>query len=319
VFTVRLGLTLLIAALAAAVAAPAVAPLIAWAGFHFPFPRIFDRVVMVTLAIAIVWEARHLNLLNRLRAGFANPLAGFPAAALGLAFGALAIAILWGLAWWSAPVDAPRYPASFVGVLGNSLASAITIAVFEEAFFRALLLDGMKQDFGRRAALFGSSLVYAIAHLIRSPARFEVSEFRPLAGLHTLVGSLAQLGHPREAAPGLLGLFLLGLVLGVAFIQTRRVYLSIGIHASLITGARTWRKLAPGAQSAPRWLSGWGPPPLISGAAAWLLTLALLAVVVRWSKWLEPSGIRSPQDSDGRLESLSYRENAMARKGDVHS
>src|SRR5579864_675364 len=97
-FTLRLALTLLIAALAAALIAPFVAPLIAWAGFHFPFPRIFDRVVMVTLAIAVI----------------------------------------------------------------------------EEGFFRAFLLDGMAQDFGRRAGLAASSAVYAAAHLVRSPAHFEV-------------------------------------------------------------------------------------------------------------------------------------------------
>jgi len=79
----------------------------------------------------------------------------------------------------------------------------------------------------------------------------------------------------------LLGLFLLGVLLGTAFLKTGRVYFSIGLHASVIVGAKTWRKFAPGAQSAPAWLSGYGRPPLISGAAAWLITVVMLIAVSR--------------------------------------
>jgi membrane protease YdiL (CAAX protease family) len=280
-FTLRLALTLLIAALAAALIAPLVAPLIAWAGFHFPFPRIFDRVVMVTLAVALLWEGGELALVRRVRAGFAQPLSNLAAAGAGLAIGAAAIGVLWGLARLTASQSANAHPGSLVITFVASLIPALAIAVIEEGFFRAFLLDGMAQDFGQRAGLAASSAVYAAAHLIRSPARFEVSGVHPLVGVQTLGASLGQLCHPIAAAPGLFGLFLLGLVLGVAFLKSGRVYFSIGLHASLIVGATTWRKFAPGAQSAPGWLSGYGRPPLISGAAAWLITLALLIAVSR--------------------------------------
>jgi len=280
VFTLRLALTLLIAALAAALIAPLVAPALASAGLHFPFPRIFDRVVMVALAVAIWWESGKLDLMRRQRAGFAKPRTSLRPAGLGLAAGAAAIAILWGLAWLVAPPGASSEPApSLIMTVAASLVPALTIAVIEEGFFRAFLLSGMAEDFGTSAALIASSAVYAAAHLVRSPKRFEVAAFQPMVGLHTLGSSLSQLGHPHEAAPGLLGLFLLGLVLGIGFLQTRRVYFSIGLHASLVMGAKTFRKLAPGAQSAPGWLTGYGNPPLISGLAAWVITIVLLVVV----------------------------------------
>lgn len=280
-FTLRLALTLLIAVLAAAVIAPLVAPLIASAGLHFPFPRIFDRVVMVMLAAALIWENRKLALVPRLRAGFSQPLSSLAAAGAGLMIGAAAIAVLWALARLAAPQNANAHPASLLITFAASLFSALVIAVIEEGFFRAFLLDGMAQDFGQRTGLLTSSGIYAAAHFVRSPARFEVSGVHPLVGLRTLAVSLGQLFHPIAAAPGLFGLFLLGLLLGLAFLKTGRVYFSIGLHASLIVGATTWRKFAPGAQSAPAWLSGYGRPPLISGAAAWLITLALLIAVNR--------------------------------------
>jgi membrane protease YdiL (CAAX protease family) len=294
VFTLRLGLSLIAAALAAALVAPLVAPVLAWAGFNFPFPRIFDRVVMVTLALAIWRESRELHLVRRLRAGFSKPLAGLPAAASGVGVGAAAMAVLWALAWLVSRSSTPGGVVELLIMLAKNLAAALTIAVLEEGFFRAFLLDGMAGDFGVRGALVASSAVYAIAHLIRSPARFHVTTFQPLVGLETLAASAGQLTNVYQAAPALLGLFLLGLVLGRAFIETGRVYFSIGLHASLIVGVKTWRKLAPGAQTLPAWLSGYSRPPLIliSGAPAWLITIVLLILVGRLTRRYRPSGRR---------------------------
>jgi membrane protease YdiL (CAAX protease family) len=283
-FTLRLALTLLIAALAAALIAPLIAPIVASAGFHFPFPRIFDRVVMVTLAIAI-WRERHeLGLARRLQAGFAQPLAHLDDAAAGLLLGAAAIGVLWVVAWLNAPTGSRAQGVALLMALAGNIAAALTIAIIEEGFFRAFLLHGMAQDLGWCGGLIGSSAIYAAAHLVRSPARFELRGIHPLAGLHNLSASLAQLCHPISAAPGLFGLFLLGLLLGIGLVRTGRVYFSVGLHTSVILGAKTWHKFAPGAQSAPPWLAGYGRPPIISGAVAWLVTLALLVVVDRLTR-----------------------------------
>lgn len=267
---------MLIAALAAALIAPFVAPAVAWSGFHFPFPRIFDRVVMVTLALALWWEHRNLGLIRRLMNGFAQPLANLPRAVYGASIGAAALAVLWILAWLIAPANPLVRPSAIALVM--NIIGAFAIAVMEEGFFRAFLLDGMAEDFGTRAGLVASSVIYAAAHLVRSPARYELTTFQPLAGLQNLTLSIVQLGHPLQAAPGLLGLFLLGLVLGEAFIETGRVYFSVGLHGMLVIGAKSWSKLAPGGQTAPGWLSGYGRPPLISGASAWVITIVLLVV-----------------------------------------
>jgi membrane protease YdiL (CAAX protease family) len=291
-FTLRFFLTLLVAALAAALISPFIAAVLAWAGFQFPFPRIFDRVVMVSLAVAMWWECRELGVVRRLQAGFSKPRNSLLSAGLGFLIGAAAIAILWTAAWLTAPSTRSAQTGSLALVLATATVSALTIAIIEEGFFRAFLLDGMAQDFGERAALIASSIIYAVSHFVRSPARFHVRGIQPLVGFKNLAASVAHLGHPIAAAPGLLGLFLLGLLLGLAFLKTGRVYLSIGIHAGVIVGAKTWRRFAPGAQSAPGWLSGYGFPPLISGAAAWLIIVVLLLIQERllsWDRFSNPS------------------------------
>jgi membrane protease YdiL (CAAX protease family) len=156
------------------------------------------------------------------------------------------------------------------------LPAAMLIAAIEESFFRAILLAGLESDFGSSAALFISSAIFAVTHVIRSPARFYLTRFQLLAGVETLAGYAGRLIHP-EVGPPLFGLFLLGLVLGEAFILTRRVYCSLGLHVGIVLGAKTWR-LAVGPVI-PRWLAGSGSLSLVAAPAAWVTSAIMLTVL----------------------------------------
>jgi membrane protease YdiL (CAAX protease family) len=279
-FTLRVAIALVLAAAAAAIVAPFAATALAAAGYHFPFPRIFDRTVMVTVAVILAVWARKLGVVPLLRRGFARPKDNFGAALRGFLVAAAAIAILLALsAAFGGRVElragealarAPKY-----------VAGAILIAIIEEGFFRAFMLGGMVEDFGRTGALLISAAVYALAHLVRSPARFYLARFDAAAGFHNLVASLAQLMHPDAALPALVGLFLLGLVLGEAFLVTGNVYFSAGLHGGLVIGAKLWPYSDTTAGAPPHWIIGYGRPALISGPAAWLITLVILAFIPR--------------------------------------
>ena len=53
-----------------------------------------------------------------------------------------------------------------------------------------------------------SSLIYAVAHLVRSPARFYLVGVHPAAGFENLGASASQLAHPLVAIPAFIGLIL---------------------------------------------------------------------------------------------------------------
>jgi uncharacterized protein len=161
------------------------------------------------------------------------------------------------------------------------LLPAIAIGIIEEGFFRAFLLAGMRRDFGPRIALLASSAMYSVVHLVRSPAHYYLTGFHPCAGLHNLAASAAQLGHPIVAAPTLVGLFLLGMVLGEAFIATGTVWFSIGLHAGFVLGAKTWPLIGHSGVPISRWIASAGPVPLIAAPAAWTIALVLLMVLPR--------------------------------------
>jgi membrane protease YdiL (CAAX protease family) len=280
-FTLRFAIALAAALAAAAILAPVAAAILAALGMRFPFPRIFDRTVMVTLlaALLIGWRAMRFGAL--MRAGFAAPRANLARAALGLAIALAAIATLFALARASGAggeVTAGALAARAI----RFVLPAILIGIIEEGFFRAFLLGGMRSDFGPRGALTVSSALYAVAHLVRSPKHYYLTGFHAGAGLRDLAASVAQLGHPLAAAPTLIGLFLLGMVLGEAFLLTGTVWFSLGMHAGFVLGAKTWPLIGNGGAPVPRWIAGPGPVPLIAAPAAWLIALALLWLMPRF-------------------------------------
>ena len=275
-FTARFALALAAGLIAAVVVAPIAAVAVAHAGWRFPFPRIFDRTVMATLLLAMLFAVRGLNLGALLSKGFQNPATESAARVLrGLAVSFCAIAILFALALTVGGGGSGGFGAVASRVPGYIL-SAIAIAIIEEGFFRAFLLGGMRNDFRNIGALLASSAFYALAHLVRSPAHFYVTQYEPTAGLVTLAHSMDQLIHPASAIPTLIGLFLLGIVLGEAFLLTGSVYFSIGLHCGFVLGAKLWPKIILNRTAIPWWIAGTGPVPLIAAPAAWTLAIIIL-------------------------------------------
>ncbi len=274
-FTARFAIALACGLIAAVVVAPIAAVAVAHAGWRFPFPRIFDRTVMATLFLAMLLAARGLNLGTLLSNGFLHPAKQNSVRMMrGLVVSFCTIAILFALALMIGG-GAGDFGSVASRVPGYIL-SAIAIAIIEEGFFRAFLVGGMRNDFGNTGALLASSAFYAVAHLVRSPAHFYVTRYEPAAGLVTLAHSMDQLSHPATAIPTLIGLFLLGIVLGEAFLLTGSVYFSIGLHCGFVLGAKLWPKIILDRAAIPWWLAGPGRVPLISAPAAWAFAIIVL-------------------------------------------
>jgi membrane protease YdiL (CAAX protease family) len=264
---------------AAIIIAPLAALAVSAAGWRFPFPRIFDRTVMATLLIAMLFAARDLNLVSLVSRGFKHPAAPSIGRAIrGFVVAVLAIAILFGFALAVGGGGVGNHEAA-IALIPKYFISAIAIAFIEEAFFRAFLLGGMSGDFGNRAALIASASIYAVAHLVRSPARFYVTGYEPAAGLMTLAHSIDQFTDPAVAIPTLIGLFLLGIVLGEAYILTGSVYFSIGLHCGFVLGAKMWPKIILNRAAIPWWIASRGAIPLVGGVVAWVIAIAIFVML----------------------------------------
>ena len=277
-FSLTLIAALGLALVAAVIIAPVAAVAVAAAGFTFPFPRIFDRTIMVTLFVILLLFAHRLKLLDFVRQGFRTARVGVWQALSGLALAAGAIGVLCALA---AVVGGNLRGSVIATSLLRYLPAAMLIGLIEEGFFRAFLLTGIKSDLGSFGALLASSAIFAIVHVMRAPSRFYLTRFEPLAGAKTLAAYAERMIRP-EVSPPLIGLFLLGLVLGEAFVVTRRVYCSLGLHVGFVLGAKTWRLAIGGA--IPWWLAGPGSVPLVAAPAAWVTSAIMLMMLPLWAK-----------------------------------
>jgi hypothetical protein len=282
-FLGRLALIFAIALGGATIVSPFVGALVSSSGWRVPFPRIFDRVAMVSIFGAVLFAARDLNAVALIRAGFANPARNFTRWAAGLALSVAIVTLLGAIACIAGGTSAH----DVAGALARApkyFAAAVVISIIEEAFFRAFILGGLRATLGRNSAIALSALIYAAAHLVRSPAKFYVVGYAPLAGIATLGHSFDQFGDPATASAVLFGMFILGWALGEAFVETGTVYLSMGIHAGVVLGAKLWPKLIGNRASVPHWIAGVGAVPMIGGPAAWIAIGAVIAVVRRFAR-----------------------------------
>jgi membrane protease YdiL (CAAX protease family) len=233
---------------------------------------------MAALLAALLYFARPLKLGPLLHSGFAEPWRNLPRALIGFALAAGAVALILAAV---AILGHSAFPTGEITARAlRYSAAAIAIAIIEEGFFRAFVLGGLMRDFSaKRGALIASAAIYAAAHLMRAPTRFYLSGFHPRAGLDVLAASATRIIHPGEALPAILGLFLLGILLGQAFLITKRVYCSAGMHAGFVLGAKLWPAIAHTGAPVSRWLAGPGPVPLIAAPAAWVMAVVLILLL----------------------------------------
>lgn len=290
-FTPIFFLALILGLAAAAIISPFAAAAVAAAGFRFPFPRIVDRTVMATLAGALILFAHRLRVVDLVRNGCADSLRPMRQWLQGFALAIVAMAALFALAILAA--GAHPAPAALLIRAIRFAAPAVFIGIVEEAFFRAFLLGGMTRDFGRSGALAASSAFFAIVHLVRSPAHFYLVGIHPAAGIDDLGASAARLIHPGNLLLMVFGLFLLGIVLGEAFVLTGRIWVSAGMHAGIVIGAKAWPMIAHAGARPPRWIAGPGPVPLIAAPAAWIMAVALALALLAMFGPIRRSGTQS--------------------------
>ena len=148
-------------------------------------------------------------------------------------------------------IDPNRLRVARVVLLG--LPAMVLVAFLEEAVFRGYVLQRLMAS-SRWLAVVGSSAAYALVHV-------RTYLWTPLSGFE------------------LVGLFFLGLILALATLQTRQLYLAIGLHASLAYWARINKLVVEFSTPLPDWLVG--TSRMVNGVLVWPAILAIGWVALR--------------------------------------
>lgn len=250
---------------------------------RYPFSRIFNRTFMVSGMVLFFTWRRLLKIGNLTELGFVGLGQGAGDLLRGWSLAVASVAALI-LAMSLAQVFEPYLRLSLSRSLSrcfSALLSGVFAGTLEETFFRGILFKGLLQNGRIIRAFVLSSLFYSALHFIRPGEAYFVDSFDPLAGFRHLFYTFTPFSEPLNLLPGMVGLFLLGVVLSYAFFRTGNLYLSIGLHAGWVFGLKLVRVFGDYTRDELGWLFGTTDPKIVSGVATWI-GITSVFLLVHW-------------------------------------
>lgn len=229
------------------------APFLFWAGqslaahgvlpflAQFDFETFFHRALLLA-ALLLLWpllRSIHLRQPDDLHLT-PNPswrrhlLGGFVLTAVPLlCCGASLLALHVYSLRWSLSVNA------LAGLVGAST----VVPIIEETLFRGLVLGILLRTGRKYLALFVTSGLFSILHFLKAP-----NQTSPVviwsSGFNSIAHSFDQFGDLMLVGAALTTLFMIGWILGDVRLQTRSLWLPIGLHSGWIFGNGLFNRLA---------------------------------------------------------------------------
>lgn len=200
----------------------------------FPFHRYFSRSVQIS-ALLLLWPAfRWVGIQRLTELGIDPNRLWRRDLAVGFLFAFLPVFAL-GVGYFVSGVYELRPDwegAKFLRVAGTACA----VSVVEEFLFRCVFLGLCLMAMGRVAAVGFSAVFFALVHFLKTSKQ-------PLQEPVTWLSGFEQLPLLFSSAPewpllgwGVASLVLAGILLALATIRTRSLFLPIGLHAGWILG-----------------------------------------------------------------------------------
>lgn len=146
--------------------------------------------------------------------------------------------------------------------LMNYFFGSIAIAFFEELFFRGMLLQTLMDDLSTPLSVSLSSLLYSLVHFVRP--LFVKPEDLSLFYTESI------------------GLFLFGVLLSYAFLRSRSLYLSMGLHGGFVLFLKLDGILVDRLMREPAWI--FGEERLVGGIATWAMLLLIFPCIHHFTK-----------------------------------
>jgi membrane protease YdiL (CAAX protease family) len=246
----------------------------------YDFETFFHRALLIAAAILLWPLIRSLEIRSpsdlqlsqnghRWRDGFAGfILSATPLLCCGAILLASSIFSLRGAINWPA--------------FSKVIVASLTVPIIEEIFFRGLVLGALLKTGRRYMSIFVTSALYSVVHFLKAPER--TSEHVTWAsGFNSIAHAFVQFTDPILVAAGFTTLFLIGWILADARLQTRSLWLPIGLHAGWIFSSGVFNKIARRELIALPWLGKnllVGIVPLAVACLTWL-------VVRGWLKYVD--------------------------------
>lgn len=253
----------------------------------FEFERILTRLIMLIAMTAIYvlyLRGREAEMLLAGLAG-ASKRRHF---SLGFAFGvAMLVFIVILEVLLGTRIVQVNFPVIKIPYrLGQALATGLSIGIFEEWFFRGFLLKSFCRVLPLGESIFWTNVVYALSHYV------DVGNLKGGAGpsflnaLKLIAGFYSPHSDLWVVLMGCVGLVIFGYILTYALIRTGSLYVSMGLHAGLVTALKLQGRFVEPAY--PGWHWFFGDRKYYNGVLGWICLLLfgyLLILTIKKLSW----------------------------------
>lgn len=228
---------------------------------NFGFQKIFHRLASVLGVISIIFYIFFIQKKSPLQYGFSLHDGWLKNLSIGAITGFVFISTitLIEIVLGVLNLNAAGIKTHIFNILFINVFSCAVIGIVEEFSFRGFLLQNLMDDFPTSAAVAFTSMIYAGVHFVKS------------------------LSTPEIAIMKFVGLFLLGVLLSVAYLKTKSLYLPIGIHASLVYFLKLNKSLFYQAKSLPEWI--FGDKIMVGGIVSWAALFIGIMIIKRVNLW----------------------------------
>ncbi|MBD2771452.1 CPBP family intramembrane metalloprotease [Iningainema sp. BLCCT55] len=251
---------------------------IAWVGCWFPVALVLgialnwqpnqplspkDKLPLLIslyiLAPLIVWGISYLTQTNFSSYGLIGSVSILKSLLLGFGLAVLSLAVVFGLQLWLGWCNFQNVETRLIASLSPIVVIALFVGGIEELVFRGFLFTELKIDYPVWVAAVVSSLIFAVLHLV---------------------------WEQKETIPQLPGLWLMGMVLVLAFVEdSGSIGLAWGLHAGWVWAIATLdtAQLINYTGKVPDWVTGKNNKPL--AGVAGVVCLLLTAIIIWCSKY----------------------------------
>jgi membrane protease YdiL (CAAX protease family) len=208
---------------------------------RFDFETFFHRALLIAAAILLWPFARSLSVRNLADLQIEPNVHWRRDLLFGFIFAAVPL-LCCGAILLATPVYSLRGEINWPAVAKVAAAAAV-VPLIEELFFRGLILGVFLKTGRRYMSIFVSAALYSIVHFLKAPERTS-AEVSWISGFNSVAHAFVQFTDPLLVAAGFTTLFLIGLILADARLETQSLWFPIGLHAGWILTSGVFNKIA---------------------------------------------------------------------------
>lgn len=247
---------------------------------QYDFGKVMRRILMFATLVVFLIYRKKLNI-GALILSSIKPKSGIGRKFLfGFSMAAISTLIYYLIALssgaWVVHIDY-NSTGVFLLTMIKYLLIGCLVGFIEEAFFRGFVLQSFMEEMSFPIAICVSSLIYSLLHFFRADV-YVSKGFQVFVGFTTMIQFFKPLFLQfAKHLPSIIGIFLVGVVFSYAFIQTKSLYLSIGLHSGWIFFMKADSLFVAHVSAKLGWL--FGNFRMVTGVLVWIFLLCMIFVI----------------------------------------